>query len=133
VDFTLDLDTSISAHDASVVLDSYVEKMMELPFAQLAEAGKESALWAATATAEEVRLEAQEEQEYQAALAASCDFSPYASSFSPPLSSQLANITHSPSLSASMGTATTHSYHCYPCFTPSHDYNTDEPSMDVRI
>jgi hypothetical protein len=96
VDFTLDLDTSISAHDASVVLDSYVEKMMESPFAQLAEAGKESTLWAASATAEEARLEAQEEQEYQAALAASCDFSPYASSFSPPLSSQLASSSFIP-------------------------------------
>ena len=61
VDFTLDLDTPISAHDASVVLDNYVEKMMDSPFTQLIEAGKESALRAAADTAEEAHLEAQEE------------------------------------------------------------------------
>jgi len=96
VDFTLDLDTSISAHDASVILDSYVEKMMESPFTPLNEAGKERALRAAAATAEEACLEAQEEQEYQAALATSRNFSPYASSFSPPLSSQLASSSFIP-------------------------------------
>jgi hypothetical protein len=89
VSFASDPDAMISAHEApAVVLDTYVEKMMDEPFAQFI---KETA-------AEEARLMALEEQEYQAALAASrnFNFSVPSSSLRPPSPSQFASSAFIP-------------------------------------